>query len=658
MQEGLLFHAAYNEEGPDVYVVQMALELEGRVDARRLRSAGEALLRRHPNLSAGFVTRGAGRPVQVIPAEVELPWLEVDLRAFSDDDRAARLDDVVAAEAACRFDMKQPPLLRFALARLDEERYTLVLTIHHILFDGWSMPVVIHELFALYGSGGDAAGLPRVAPYRDYLSWLTARDRGATKAAWAEALSGLEEACRLVPGESGDVAVEPQQVLRSVPAELTEALQERARSRGLTMNTLVQGAWALLLGTLTGRDDVVFGTTVSGRPPELPGIESMVGLFINTVPVRVRLDSSETVLDLLTRIQREQTDLLDHQYLSLAEIQQTAGIGELFDTTTVFENYPLDAQGFAGPTDGLRLIRAEGDDATHYPLSLAVLPGRELQLKLGYRPDLFDREAIEEIASRFVAVLRAMVADPELRVGRIDLLSDDERQRLLVDWNPPGMETVPGCVPEVFEQQASQTPDAVAVSFEDDSLTYAQLNERANRLAHLLINQGIGPEQTVALALPRSLELVIGVLAVLKAGAAYLPLDPDYPADRLAYTLTDARPAHLITVSHAAPALPQSQVSTLLLDDPQTRTELAGAAAFNPRKTGLRPDNAAYIIYTSGSTGRPKGVVIPHRNILRLLDATDHWFGFDNTDVWTLFHSYAFDFSVWEIWGALLRGGR
>ncbi|MFE1948821.1 amino acid adenylation domain-containing protein, partial [Streptomyces massasporeus] len=283
LQEGLLFHAVYDDQGPDVYVVQLALELEGRVDAPRLRAAGQALLRRHPNLSAGFVTRGTGQPVQVIPAEVELPWHEVDLRAVTDDDRPARLDDVVAGEAARRFDMEQPPLLRFALARIDEERYTLVLTFHHILLDGWSMPVVINELFALYGERDDAAGLPRVAPYREYLTWLAARDREATKGVWARALAGLDEPCRLVPGESGDITIEPRQILRSLPAELTGALQERARSRGLTMNTLVQGAWALLLGTLTGRDDVVFGTTVSGRPPELPGIESMVGLFINTV---------------------------------------------------------------------------------------------------------------------------------------------------------------------------------------------------------------------------------------------------------------------------------------------------------------------------------------------------------------------------------------
>ncbi|WP_285437174.1 condensation domain-containing protein, partial [Streptomyces fuscus] len=426
----MLFHAAYDEQGPDVYVVQLALEFEGRVDARRLRSAGEALLRRYPNLSAGFVTRGTGQPVQVIPAEVQLPWHEVDLRAFTDDDRSARLDDVVAAETARRFDMKQPPLLRFALARLDAERYTLVLTIHHILVDGWSVSVLMRELFALYNSAGDYTGLPDAAPYKAYLAWLSEHGREESYAVWTEALSGLEEPCRLVPGDSARAAATvPKQIVQTLPADVSALLRERARSRGLTMNTLVQGAWALLLGTLTGRDDVVFGTTVSGRPPELPGIESMVGLFINTIPVRIQLDSTETLLDLLTRIQREQTDLLDHQYLSLAEIQQTVGIGELFDTTTVFENYPLNAEEFVDAADDLSIasFTAYGDGITHYPLTLAVVPDRELQLKLAYRPDLFDREAVEEIASRFVAVLRAIAEDPALRVGRVDVLSAAER---------------------------------------------------------------------------------------------------------------------------------------------------------------------------------------------------------------------------------------
>ncbi|MER5772686.1 condensation domain-containing protein, partial [Streptomyces sp. NPDC001985] len=331
LQEGLLFHALYDVSGPDVYVVQLVFELEGRVDSGRLREAGEALLRRYPNVSARFVVRGEGGPVQVIPAEVELPWREVDLRGGP----AGGFEGLVEEERGRRFDVSCPPLLRWVLVRLGEERYSLVLTVHHILLDGWSVPLLVRDLFGLYGG----VGLGRPVVYREYLAWLAGRDREAARAAWGGALAGLEGPCRLVPGAVGGVGVVPEQVVCGLPEGLTGRLEEWARGCGLTVNTLVQGAWALVLGVLTGRADTVFGTTVSGRPPEIPGVESMVGLFINTVPVRVRLDPAETLGAFFRRVQREQSELLDHQYLSLADIQQTTGTGtgELFDTTTVFE---------------------------------------------------------------------------------------------------------------------------------------------------------------------------------------------------------------------------------------------------------------------------------------------------------------------------------
>ncbi|MFF7772778.1 condensation domain-containing protein, partial [Streptomyces massasporeus] len=265
LQEGLLFHALYDEESPDVYVVQLALQFEGDLDTERLRSAADAVLKRHANLRAGFRQRRQqeGQPVQLIAADVKAPWRLVDLRDHDADERTAVLDRAVAEEKARRFDMARPPLLRFTLFRLADERFVLLLTAHHILLDGWSMPILMRELFEMYGSGGDDARLPRVVPYRDYLTWLAARDRETGRAAWAGALSGLEEPCHLAPTGAVEGAARPEKITRMVPAELTGALQERARSRGLTMNTLVQGAWGLLLGTLTGRDDVVFGTTVS-----------------------------------------------------------------------------------------------------------------------------------------------------------------------------------------------------------------------------------------------------------------------------------------------------------------------------------------------------------------------------------------------------------
>ncbi|MFD8757355.1 condensation domain-containing protein, partial [Kitasatospora sp. NPDC059577] len=443
LQEGLLFHAMYDEQASDVYVVQLALELQGELDARRLQAAARALLHRHPNLSARFLTRATGRPLQVIPAEVELPWTQADFAAGSET-----VAKFLAEERARRFDLAKPPLLRFALIRHAPEHHTLALTIHHILLDGWSVPTLIRELFTLYSA--DEEALAPAAPYRDYLAWLADRDQEAARTAWRTALDGLDEPCRLSSGELDRPRDVPHQISRHLSADLTRRLHQHARSHGLTPNTLIQGAWGLLLAALTGRDDVVFGTTVSGRPPEIPGITTMVGLFINTVPVRIRLDFAETLTRFLARIQREQAELLDHQHLSLADIQQTAGHTELFDTTTVFENYPLDFADFAEFSGGLRLtgLGTHGDGVTHYPLCLSVVPGERMRLRLAYRTDLFNEDAVEAIAGRLVGLLETIVSDPERRISRIDVRTEAERVPAAVRNTAPDDPSVSNCIPD------------------------------------------------------------------------------------------------------------------------------------------------------------------------------------------------------------------
>ncbi|WP_344486885.1 amino acid adenylation domain-containing protein, partial [Streptomyces amakusaensis] len=410
----------------------------------------------------------------------------------------------------------------------------------------------------------------------------------------------------------------------------------------------------------------MFGSTVSGRPPELAGVESMVGLFINTVPVRVRLDYGESLGDFLVRVQREQSELLDHQYLSLAEIQRIAGTGagELFDTTTIFENYPLELNDIVPPESGLRLtgIETRGDGVTHYPLTLSIVPGDPIRVRLTYRPDSFERADVEDIMARFIRLLEAIADHPEERIGRLDTLSEGERDRLLTEGNPPAPEAEPRRLPELFEERVARTPDAPALAYGEVSLTYAEVNARANRLARELVARGAGPERVVALAVPRSVDMVIGILAVLKAGSAYVPVDPEYPADRIAFMLADARPVSVLTTAETAPLVPGTGVPVVVLDSPETAetlrrhsdTDLVDA----DREGALHPENAAYVIYTSGSTGRPKGVVVSHQNVLRLMESLRPVYPFGPDDVWTLFHSYSFDVSVWEIWGALLHGGK
>ncbi|WP_240529509.1 condensation domain-containing protein, partial [Streptomyces antioxidans] len=380
VQEGLLFHAVYDDAAPDVYLVQLSFELEGPADPARFQRAAEALVRRHPPLRAGFLHHDLTQPVQFVPREVPLRWHEADLRELDEGERHSELQRWLAEDRGTRFDLTRPPLIRFALFRLGDDRYHLVLTHHHILLDGWSLPLVVQEYFALYDHNGDESALPRAVPYRTYLEWCGRQDREAAREAWREALAGLEEPTLLTSAAPGRTTVSPEQLSFDLPAGLADQLFTRARQLGLTLNTLVQAGWGVLLGRLTGRDDVVFGTTVSGRPAEIPGVESIVGQFINTVPLRLRIDPRETVSALLTRLQEEQARLLDHQHLGLVEIQRLAGIGsgEIFDTTTVFENYPLDEGRLLDPTTELKTLSVDSYDATHYALALMVIPGERL----------------------------------------------------------------------------------------------------------------------------------------------------------------------------------------------------------------------------------------------------------------------------------------
>ncbi|MFG2572652.1 non-ribosomal peptide synthase/polyketide synthase [Streptomyces sp. NPDC048481] len=1208
LQEGLLFHALY-DSGADLYAVQEVFALSGPLDPGALRTAASALLDRYPNLRAGFHHEGLPRPVQVVVDGLELPWREADLSGLARDEREPALARIVAEARAERFDLGRPPLLRFTLVKLAEDEHRLVLVNHHILFDGWSMQVVLEELFALYR--GET--LPEPAAFRDHLAWMARQDRTAAHDAWRTALDGL--AAPTLLAEPGTAApARPVQVFCDLPDTVSERLQDRLREHGITLNTAVQGLWSLLLRTRTGQDDVVFGSTYSGRSAELPGSEAMVGMFINTLPVRVRLDAAESLPELMRRVQDEQSRLIAHQYLGLNDVQRLWGPGDLFDTLTIVENYPHDDDW--EPAPGLRASALEDHDATHYPLTLSVLPGTRLRLRLEYRPDLldgaqidvlaadlvrlftafvddtrvpvgelvgtrtaetgtvpsaapahgtggeggsdgeggvpvplsfraprtpeqeilcglfsavlavptvgiddsffdlgghsltairllsrirsmfnvelairhlfeaptvaelaermtgaeesrlalgpmtrpehipvsaaqwrlwflyrlegrsatytvplllrmsgpldrpaleaalgdmvarheslrtrfpevdgqphqlivdaeqpdvtlvetdesglaeqlavatrygfdlatelplritlfrlsetehvllfllhhiasdgwsdapfardlsvaygartggrapawpalpvqyadytlwqrellgsendpqsllsqqlaywqktlaglpeqlelptdrprpsaasfrgdevrfeldadlhtgllelarhtnttlfmvfqaavaglltrlgagediplggviagrtdealdeligffvntlvlrtdtsgnptfrellarvretdlaayahqevpferlvevlnptrslahhplfqvmilfqnnaeadldlpglragledvgsgvakfdldfdmqenhgpdgepaglsglveyatdlFDRSTVQDIVARLARLLRAVVADPDQRLWQTDILAPAERRELLEQWTAPVAPSERTTVPALFEAAVAAHPEAVAVVDGAKRLTYAQLNARANRLAHTLAAHGVGPESVVALALPRGVDLVVGVLGVLKAGGVYLPLDPNYPAERIAYVVEDARPAVVVTSLRADVALPDG--STRLVIE-----QLGDGPVTDPARPTLDPDNGAYIIYTSGSTGQPKGVVIPHQNVVRLFTRTEQWFGFDAGDVWTLFHSYAFDFSVWELWGPLLRGG-
>ncbi|NUQ98763.1 MAG: amino acid adenylation domain-containing protein [Streptomyces sp.] len=648
LQEGLLFHALYEHErdAPDVYVVQLVFELEGPVDGDRLRAAAQALLDRHPNLRAAFRRRRGGQPVQVVPHRATLPWAEADLTGQGIDTEKA-WTELLDEDRSLGFDPAAPPLLRCTLVRTGERRHRLLVTHHHLLLDGWSVSVLLRELLALYAADGDPAVLAPVPPYRTFLEWLNRRDRNAAATAWREALAEVTEPTRLAPATAPG-ATEPAQARTELSAEAGAALTACARRLGVTVNTLVQSAWALLLGRLTGRDDVVFGATVSGRPPELPGVESMVGLFINTIPTRVRLRPGESLGALLHQVQNGYVRLLDHHHLGLADIQRAVGVPELFDTLVIFENYPVDPEvtgdGRAG--DGLRVVGSSGRDATHYPVTLVALPGPRPRFRLAYHPGLFDADWADATLARLVRILETIAADPELPQGRLGLLAPRELPPRALP-TPPATRTLT----DLWSAQVAATPDAEAVLDCGTRLSYRELDARAEQLAARLTAHGAGPERVVGIALPRTAELVVAVLAVLKSGAAYLPLDPAYPADRLAYIVADACPVVVLATEETAGALPKG---TPLLNPGSEVTERQ-APSFS---SGSTPEHLAYITYTSGSTGRPKGVLATHRNAVEFVEWTHAEFGPERLAKVLFSTSLNFDVSVFEIFSPLLCGGR
>ncbi|MFJ9324733.1 condensation domain-containing protein, partial [Streptomyces globisporus] len=446
LQEGLVYHALLDSEGPDVYAVQLILDFDGVVDAVALRAAGQALLDRHANLRAAFWIDDLDQPVQVVVRDVELPWEEIDLSHLNAAEVEGELRAFADAERARRFDLDRPPLLRMALIRHRDDngaadRSRLVITQHHVLVDGWSAPLMVRELLALYDAKGDDSGLPSVTPYREYLVWLSEQDRDGAREAWTAALAGAEPtllsapAVAAVSDGNAPVPALPERFITYVPQETTAMLQAQARRLGVTLSTLVQCAWGVLMGRMTGQDDVVFGAVVSGRTPEVPGVETMIGLFINTVPVRVRMDAGDTWADLAVRIHGEQGALLPHQHLGLTEIQRAAGLGDAFDTVVAVENFPAARDTSAErPAAGAKIAAIEGRDATHYPLSLAVAPGDSLKLRLDYRSDRFDRDGVVVLADRLVRLLVSVAGDAGRCVGAVELLSAGERERVVGVW--------------------------------------------------------------------------------------------------------------------------------------------------------------------------------------------------------------------------------
>jgi amino acid adenylation domain-containing protein/non-ribosomal peptide synthase protein (TIGR01720 family) len=629
MQAGMVFHGL-SQVDQAVYFQQTSFVLDGVPDPRALADAWQRVVDRTPVLRSSVVWQGVAEPVQVVHRCAEVPVSHHDWTGLTEPERRARLDELLERDRALGVDLGTAPLMRLAIARRTDTEVQVVWSFHHVLLDGWSIFQVLSDVLAAH-AGDD---LPDRRPFRDYVDWLRDQDDRAATEHWRTVLGDLTEPTPLPydrPPTETHRAVSSKRFDLELTGAESAGVYEFARRHRVTPSALVQGAWAVLLSRYSGTPDVCFGATVSGRPADLPGVEGIPGIFINTVPVRVDVDGAAPVAGWLRDLQDAQAESRRFDHLGLPRLRALSGVrsgANLFDSLLVFENYPADA---------LPLGELTAVETTNFPLSATVYPRDHLTFLLTYDPDVFDETTVADLADRLRMLLVGMAEDPDRPLADVPWLSDVERHRVTVEWNDTAATVPDTTLTELLAEQAKRTPQALALRMDDGvSLSYAELHAWANRLAHKLIRSGAGPERYVGVMLPRSAELVVALLAVLKAGAAYLPIDADLPAERVRFMIEDCEPA-------------------LVLDDLGAVREVDAFPDGEP-DLAVRPANPAYLIYTSGSTGRPKGVAVPHAGIVNRLLWTQHEYGLRSDDRVLQKTPSSFDVSVWEFFWPLITG--
>jgi amino acid adenylation domain-containing protein len=657
LQQGMLFHDLYEPERR-TYSQQVSCTLTGRLDAAALERAWRLLLDRHAALRAGFLWKRKEEPLQVVYRDVALPWRTLDWCDLAAAGQKSRLEALLAEEHGCGFDFAAAPLMRLVLVRLAPEVHQFVWTFHHLVMDGWSKSLVLQEAFALYEAlaAGRTPALPPAIPFGRYIAWLRAQPLDAAEPFWRRYFEGWSGSGEGILARGGD-GVEVTGFGRAsamLGAGVTAELRELARGNQLTLNTLLQGAWALLLASWGGGSDVVFGSTVSGRPAALEGVEGMVGLFINTLPTRVRIASDAPLLPWLRRLQAELLEARQYEHTPLVRAHEWSGAEAgrpLFESVVVFENYPMQEGKAAGT--GLVVSAPRGTEATNYPLALMATPGAELAVSL-----LHDSRVSPAMAARLLAhlgeLLRGMVREPHATLSRLASLPASERHQAVVEWNDTAAGLPEGVrIHDLFAAQARRDPGALALRAGAEALTYGELDARANRLAHALRAAGVGPESLVGVALDRTAAMVVAVLGVLKAGGAYLPLDPTHPRERLDYMLRASGAAWVVTRAEIAPLLPEHAASPVLVD---AAGHVLGEWSGGEPAGGATAEGLAYVIFTSGSTGRPKGVQITHAAVVNFLRSMARRPGLGAGDRLFAVTTLAFDIAGLEIFLPLSVG--
>jgi amino acid adenylation domain-containing protein len=661
MQQGMLFHSIYAPDSGE-YIEQMCAGLRGKLDVFAFERAWQQVVARHPILRTAFIWEELDDPVQVVHENVELVVDQFDWRDLSPAEQQQKINEFLAAERRRGFVLTEAPLMRLALFHLAADQYQFAWTHHHLLLDGWSVPLLMEEVFAFYDAWqkGENLHRERSRPFRDYIAWLQQQDLASAEAFWRERLKGFSAPTPLVVERTvaADSARDSYNTVQEiVPENVTGKLQSLARAHQITLNTIVQAAWGLLLSRYSGESDVVFGATVSGRPADLVGAENMLGLFINTLPIRMKIKPELAVLTWLQSLQAQQAKLKQFEYSSLVQVQGWSEVPRdlpLFESLFVFESYPV-AEAMKEGKQSLEINNIESFTRTSFPLTVAASPGKSIGLEILYDGQRFEPQMVRQIMAHLKNLLAQFAINIGQPVGQLSLLSPDETDRVLNAWNSGAVEyPQTQCIHHLIEARAAEQPKATAVIFKNQSITYQELNQRGNQLARHLRKLGVKPEMPVAICVDKSFEMVIGILGILKAGGGYVPIDPDYPAERIQFILADTRASVILTQAHHVEKLPDRKISVVCLDS-DWEEYIADEASHN-LKNGANSENLAYIIYTSGSTGRPKGVMLRHEGLCDFITAYTQLFEVDFSKRVLQFFSYGFDGSVGDIFMALTAG--
>ena len=668
LQQGLLFHSLHAPES-SAYINQLSGTLSN-LNLPAFRDTWASLMQRHGILRTSVHWQVTGEsnenmdvPHQLVHQPLALPFVELDWRSLSDQQSQSDWQTFLQNDVATGFELDRAPLWRITLIQVGDNQYRFSWCRHHILMDGWCSSKLLSELLSGYEKRckGESLNLPVPTPFSHYIDWIKKQNQQTAQAFWQTQLSGfssataLPEIASLTSNKDQATAYALQQL--QINAEQTQILSQFAQTHQLTLNTLCQGAWALLLARHSGESEVLFGITVSGRPADLDGMESMLGLFINTLPLRIATNPEHPVISWLKNLQADNSELRQYEYCSLTDIQSWSDIPHtqsLFDSILVFENYPVD-KALKTNNPVLNVSDAQSREWTHYPLTLVISPNNGLRLELQYQTLRFEPASMQQLLRQYHQLLENIIANANASLATISMISHTEHQRLLQTQSTLS-HAITDSLSARFETLAQKQPQAIAVSFENETLSYEQLNQRANQLAHALIAEGVVSESAVGLMCQPSLDLIVGILGILKAGGCYVPLDPKQPQNRL---LTIANDAGVRWIVHGTMLETEnngwqgSQLTWVNLGG----KHLSTFNTVNP-ELAILPQQLAYIIYTSGSTGKPKGVSINHSQVLRLFSACETPFELTANDIWSLFHVYSFDVSVFELWGALLYGGQ